>query len=82
MTRIIFCMFMFIMEELIFPVKGFFTEDALEDLFQSKALLEKKNSTEKMDKRKISKPPRVVDIQPRVLKKLKDFRVALIISVC
>lgn len=33
---------MFIMEELIFPVKGFFTEDALEDLFQSKALLEKK----------------------------------------
>lgn len=33
---------MFIMKELIFPVKGFFMEDALEDLLQSKALLEKK----------------------------------------
>lgn len=47
MTRIIFCMFMFIMEELIFPVKGFFTEDALEDLFQSKALLEKKKAVQR-----------------------------------
>lgn len=42
MIRIIFCMFTFIMKELIFPVKGFFMEDALEDLLQSKALLEKK----------------------------------------
>lgn len=73
---------MFIMKELIFPVKGFFMEDALEDLLQSKALLEKKNSTEKMDKWKISKPPRADDIQPRVLKEPKDLRVALIISVC
>lgn len=40
----------------ILPVKGFFMEDALEDLFQSKTLLEK--SVEQMVNSKISKAPR------------------------
>lgn len=64
----------------ILPVKGFFMEDALEDLFQSKTLLEK--SVEQMVNSKISKAPRADDIQPRVLRKLKDIIVEVMISVC